>query len=274
MNTQAIRLPAFAGRFYPLGNKALIAAIRSLEDPAPQHHTIFQDAVACLAPHAGYMYSGAVAYSVYSRLPACQCYVVLGPNHLGRGQQLSTLLSDWLTPLGAVTVDRTFTASLLKASRVIADDPLAHAQEHSLEVQLPFLQYFSKDFTFVPISIGAVSYTELEELGQILARLIQASSRRTMLVASSDMNHYEPDAATRVKDQKAIARILALDPRGLAEVIDREQISMCGYAPAIAMLTAARELGATKGELAKYATSADAGGDPAAVVGYAGIVIH
>ena len=273
MLNQDVRLPAVAGRFYPLDRNDLIATIRSMGDQDPPPHSIFPDALACLAPHAGYQYSGGVAYSVYSRLPACQSYIVLGPNHFGRGQQLSTLWVDWLTPLGVAAVDRTLTQVLLKESTGLADDPIAHAEEHSLEVQLPFLQYFSKDFSFVPIAIGAVTFSVLDKLGLTLARLIQASGQRTMIVASSDLNHYESDAVTRVKDHKAIERILALDAKGLVEVIDREQISMCGYAPAIVMLTAAKALGAAKGTLVRYATSADAGGDPSAVVGYAGIII-
>ncbi|MGH9454877.1 MAG: AmmeMemoRadiSam system protein B [Terriglobia bacterium] len=274
MASQAARVPAVAGRFYPADPAALIGAIRSLEDRDPPPQAIFQDAIACIAPHAGYMYSGGVAYSVYSRLPACSSYLVLGPNHFGQGQQLATLSSDWLTPLGTVPVDQTFTAKLLEEFEGLVDDRVAHASEHSLEVQLPFLQYFAKDFTLVPIAIGAVRYDELERLGQTVARLIRCGPQRMLMVASSDMNHYEPDTVTRIKDHKAIERILALDPRGLAAVIDREHISMCGYAPAIVVLTAAKELGATHGELVKYATSADAGGDRAAVVGYAGIVIY
>ena len=274
MDSRAVRVPAVAGRFYPADHEALIGLIRSFEDSDPPPYAIFQDAIACIAPHAGYMYSGGVAYSVYSRLPVCASYVVLGPNHFGHGQQLATLSSNWLTPLGTVTVDQAFTARLLKECEGLADDQLAHASEHSLEVQLPFLQYFARDFTLVPVAIGSVPYDDLVRLGQIVARLIRSGHQRTLMVASSDMNHYEPDTVTRIKDQKAIERILVLDPRGLAEVIDRENISMCGYAPAIVVLTAARELGATHGELLSYATSADAGGDRAVVVGYAGIVIY
>ncbi|HUY13018.1 MAG TPA: AmmeMemoRadiSam system protein B [Terriglobia bacterium] len=273
MLNQDVRLPAVAGRFYPLDRNDLIATMRSLGDQDPPPHSIFHNAIACLSPHAGYQYSGGVAYSVYSRLPACHSYIVLGPNHFGRGQQLSTLSVDWLTPLGVAAVDRTLTLALLKESLGLADDPVAHAKEHSLEVQLPFLQYLTKDFTFVPIAIGSVPFIELQKLGLTVARLIRASGQRTMIVASSDLNHYEPDAVTRIKDHKAIARILALDPQGLVEVIDREQISMCGFAPAVVMLTAAKALGAAKGTLVRYATSADAGGDRSAVVGYAGIII-
>jgi AmmeMemoRadiSam system protein B len=273
MCPQAIRPPAVAGRFYPSGRKALIGALDAFAAQEVQPQLTDQNAVACVVPHAGYIYSGRVAASVYSRLPHRPLYVILGPNHFGWGRPLATLTSNWLTPLGEVVVDPVFADALINTVADLADDPVAHQSEHSLEVQLPFLQYFAKDFTFVPIAIGAVSYDVLHSLGTALARLIRSDGRPILLVASSDMNHYEPDDVTRVKDHKAIERILALDPRGLAEVIDREQISMCGYAPAIAMLTAAQELGAHRGELVRYATSADAGGDPEAVVGYAGIII-
>ena len=153
------------------------------------------------------------------------------------------------------------------------DDADAHAEEHSLEVQLPFLQREVKDFSFVPIAIGVSGYAPLESLGRALAKVLADTPSRPLVVASSDMNHYEPDSITRVKDRKAIDRMLELDPQGLYEVLRREDISMCGYGPAIAMLTAARELGARHAELVKYATSADASGDRSAVVGYAGIIV-
>ena len=274
MSLPSIRLPAVAGRFYPSLPEELVEMITSFAKAFSPPRRVFQNAIACLAPHAGYTYSGSVAYAVYSSLPACQTFVVLGPNHFGRGHPLATLDWNWETPLGIVSVDKEFSASLLREMEEMAVDSQAHASEHSLEVQLPFLQHISKDFLFVPVAIGDTSYPVLEKLGRTLARLIQTSPRRTLLVASSDMNHYEPDDVTREKDWKAIETILSLDPRALVEVLDREQISMCGYAPAIAMLIAARELGAVKGELVKYATSADAGGDPSAVVGYAGIVIE
>jgi len=179
----------------------------------------------------------------------------------------------WLTPLGQVPVDQALAAALQKSCQLLMDDPLAHSEEHSLEVQLPFLQHQVKDFRFVPVAVAVGGYPALEFLGHGIAHAIRSASRPVMIVASSDMNHYEPDSITRIKDRKAIDRILALDPRGFQDVVNREQISMCGFGPTIAMLAAVIELGAKKAELVKYATSADVNRDRSAVVGYAGIII-
>jgi AmmeMemoRadiSam system protein B len=153
------------------------------------------------------------------------------------------------------------------------EDAKAHEDEHSIEVQLPFLQRLVGAFTFVPIAIGVSRYAALEALGHGMAHAIKTVARSVLIIASSDMNHYEPDDVTRVKDRKAIDQILALDPVGLYEVVRREDISMCGYGPAVAMLTAVKDLGATRAELIRYATSADTSGDRSAVVGYAGVVV-
>jgi AmmeMemoRadiSam system protein B len=155
----------------------------------------------------------------------------------------------------------------------VMEDAAAHADEHSLEVQLPFLQRTVKDFGFVPIAIGVGGYPSLESLGRGLAEAARRLKQPFLIIASSDMNHYEPDSITRAKDRKAIDKMLALDPQGLYDVLRREDISMCGYGPAVAMLTAAKELGARRAELAKYATSGDITGDRSAVVGYAGIIV-
>ena len=140
-------------------------------------------------------------------------------------------------------------------------------------MQLPFLQRQVKNFSFLPVSIGVGGYAALESLGRGAAEAVRAQSAPPLIIASSDMNHYEPDGITRVKDGKAIDRILALDPAGLYDVLKREDISMCGFGPTVAMLTAAKILGATRADLIKYATSADAGENPSAVVGYAGIIV-
>lgn len=180
---------------------------------------------------------------------------------------------SWLTPLGEVAVDSQLARAVRQGCHLIMDDPDAHAEEHSLEVQLPFLQREVKEFTFVPIAIGVTGCAALEAVGRGLARAVRNAPGPALIIASSDMNHYEPDSITRIKDRKAIDKILELDPQGLYEVIRREDISMCGYGPTIAMLTAAKELGAQRAELVKYATSADASGDRSAVVGYAGIIV-
>ena len=195
-------------------------------------------------------------------------------NHTGRGEPLAIMSKGaWQTPLGAVAVDQKLAEALVDSCHLLKDDAEAHAEEHALEVQLPFLQVRGAEFRFVPIAVGVGNYAALELLGHCMAHAVQTASTPVMIVASSDMNHYEPDNITRVKDRKAIDRMLALDPNGLYDVVRREHISMCGYGPAVAMLTAALDLGAKKAELVKYATSADTSGDRSAVVGYAGIIV-
>jgi AmmeMemoRadiSam system protein B len=268
-----LRMPAVAGRFYPGRPESLLRELeKHAGDPAKTERV--DRAVGCVVPHAGYMYSGHVAGAVYRRLPKFGSYLILCPNHTGRGAPLAIMSSGaWRTPLGDAPVDAQLAQALRHACHLVMEDSGAHADEHSLEVQLPFLQYLEKDFRFVPIAIGVGGYASLEALGHSIAQVAQSAGEPFLIVASSDMNHYEPDSITRVKDHKAIERILALDPQGLYDVIRREDISMCGYGPTVAMLTAARDLGATRAELVKYATSADTSGDRSAVVGYAGIIV-
>jgi AmmeMemoRadiSam system protein B len=263
-----------AGRFYPARAEELAREVDEQLSPKPSTEEGVSQAIGCVVPHAGYMYSGHVAGAVFRRLPVRSSYVILGPNHTGRGAPLAMMSNGaWQTPLGQVPVDSALAQDLHRSCALLTDDPSAHAGEHSLEVQLPFLQRSNREFSFVPISIGIGGYAALESLGHGLAKAIAKASRPVLLVASSDMNHYEPDAPTRVKDHKAIDQILALNPLGLYEVIRREEISMCGYGPAIAMLVAAADLGASHAELVRYATSADTSGDYSAVVGYAGIIV-
>lgn len=263
-----------AGRFYPAKPEKLKHDLEEYMGPGAEGADKVADALGCVVPHAGYMYSGRVAGAVYRKLPTRSSYVILCPNHTGRGAPLAIMSSGaWRTPLGEAAIDSTLAASVRNACHLVMEDAAAHADEHSLEVQLPFLQHAQRNFSFVPIAIGVGGYTVLESLGHGLAQAARLTKEPLLIIASSDMNHYEPDSITRVKDRKAIDRILALDAQGLYDVIRREDISMCGYGPTIAMLTAAKELGATKAELVKYATSADAGGDRSAVVGYAGIIV-
>jgi AmmeMemoRadiSam system protein B len=274
MQTPAIRRPAVAGRFYPAKPESLTRQLDQYltgEGVAAEKSAA---ALGCLVPHAGYMYSGHVAGAVFCRLPARAAYIILCPNHTGRGAPLAIMSKgEWLTPLGAVPVDGELAQNLRHSCHLLMEDAEAHEDEHSLEVQLPFLQRSVGAFTFVPIAIGVSRFAALEALGHGIAQTLKTSPGAVLIVASSDMNHYEPDDITRLKDRKAIDQILALDPAGLYEVLRREDISMCGYGPAIAMLTAAKDLGATRAELIRYATSADTSGDRSAVVGYAGIVV-
>jgi MEMO1 family protein len=267
-----IRPPAVAGRFYPGEPSLLNQQLDSLL--ANKTETTRVRARACLVPHAGYMYSGHVAAAVYNRLEIPARVILIGPRHYPRGASLA-ILSDgsWQTPLGPVPIDRSLAEKLRRAFPPLQEDAVAHSAEHSLEVQLPFLQRLVPAVTFVPIVIGAVHYGDMEGLGKAVANVVASESEPVLVVASSDMNHYESDAVTRQKDQKAIDRILALEPRGLFDTVRDENISMCGYGATVAMLTATRQLGAKQAELVRYATSGEINGDLQEVVGYAGIVI-
>jgi AmmeMemoRadiSam system protein B len=268
-----IRLPAVAGRFYPDDPQRLRATVDSFLATGSGEEKIA--ARACLVPHAGYVYSGSVAGAVYARLEIPMRVILIGPRHYPRGAPLA-ILSDgaWQTPLGMAPIDHLLAEKLSRAFPQLLEDEVAHSAEHSLEVQLPFLQRAAPLFSFAPIVLGGVRWETLDALGHAIAQVIAAERGPILLIASSDMNHYESDAVTRVKDHKAIDAILALEPRKLFETVRDESISMCGYAAAVATLIAARDLGATRGELVRYATSGEVNGDLQEVVGYAGIVIE
>ena len=266
-----IREPAVAGRFYPGNRDKLLADIRSY---TPRREGEKLPAIGCVVPHAGYMYSGHVAGAVYERLTLPQRYIILCPNHTGVGHPLAMFTEgEWQTPLGSVPVDRELAEALAHSFSLLGVDHAAHRSEHALEVQLPFLQALVPQFQFVPIAIGTDRFEVLAALGESIAKTVTAIDDHVLVIASSDMNHYENDADTRVKDSLAIERMLALDPKGLYSVVHAENISMCGYGPAVAMMTAAKRLGATRAELIKYATSGDVSGDRDMVVGYAGIAV-
>ncbi len=271
-----VRHPAVAGKFYPSQPELLRQDLdRYLAPAATVGEHELACAIACVVPHAGYMYSGYVAGAVYRRLPARTSYIILGPNHFGRGAPLATMeTGSWLTPLGQVALSPALGAAVRQACPALVDDAIAHAKEHSLEVQLPFLQRRGPAFKLLPIAIGFGDYEALEALGHAVSEAVKGSDEPILIVASSDFNHYEPDIVTRVKDAKAIERILNLDPAGLYETVFRERISMCGFGPTVAMLVAVKDLGARGAELIKYATSADAGGPVDSVVGYGGIIVH
>ena len=232
-------------------------------------------ALGCIAPHAGYMYSGPVAGAVFARLQIPTRVVLLCPNHTGMGRPLAVMSDgEWETPLGSVRINTALAGSLKQRFPALQEDSAAHRAEHAAEVELPFLLLRQPQLTFVPIALGTGQFEPLQQLGEALADVIAARKEDVLIVASSDMNHYESDAVTRVKDHRAIERILSLDPRGLYDVVTQQDISMCGFGPAVAMLMAATRLGAKSAELVKYATSGDVSGDRDMVVGYAGIVVR
>jgi AmmeMemoRadiSam system protein B len=263
-----LRLPAVAGRFYPDNPEELTALVREYAKPQPDAKP--QPVRACLVPHAGYRFSGHVTGAVFARIVLPPKIIILGVRHFPRGESLAILTGGaWRTPLGDAPVDETLAAALKKECPILREDRIAHSAEHSLEVQLPFLQVLSPGFTFAPLALGSVRFDDLVAVGEALARVL-AANPEVLLLTTSDLNHYENDAATRRKDKKAIDQILALNPRGLYDVCRNEDISMCGLGPAVAMLIALRALPAKQAELVRYATSADISGDTSSVVGYAG----
>jgi AmmeMemoRadiSam system protein B len=281
--TSAVRTPAVAGRFYPGRAEELLREIRKFTSAETSTATGRITAIGCVAPHAGYVYSGAVAGVVYSRLDIPEHCVVLCPNHTGRGRPLAVMANTpWQTPLGEVAADTELCKRLLRRFPALEEDSAAHRSEHAIEVQLPFLQAQQPKLKIIPIVVGTSDFDVLRGLGEALADVIadfqeevreEDSKEKILIVASSDMNHYESAAITRVKDHQAIDRMLALDARGLWEVVMAEDISMCGFGPTVVMLVAAKLLGATSATLTKYATSGDVSGDYQSVVGYAGIIV-
>lgn len=268
-----IREPAVAGKFYPGDGSALAKELELLV--RPYSNSARGRTIACMVPHAGYVYSGGVAAAVFASLELPERIVVLGPRHYPRGSNLAiNLRGAWRTPLGLAQIDESLAAALRSECAALEEDEVAHSREHSLEVEIPFLQTLSPNFRFVPIAIGTLEYGLLSDLGEALARVTGQSEAPVLIVASSDMNHYEPDDVTREKDGRAIERLQALDARGLLDTVRSEGITMCGVGPAVAALIAAKALGATRGELVKYATSGDAFGDRDEVVGYAGMIFR
>ncbi|MGH7838657.1 MAG: AmmeMemoRadiSam system protein B [Candidatus Binataceae bacterium] len=275
MRAPMIRPPAVAGRFYPTSPQELARELDAMIEPRKEKIA----ARGCIVPHAGYVYSGQVAGAVYSSMKIPSRCILLGPRHFPRGEPLAILSEgSWQTPLGLAQIDSALAAELKRAFPALREDAVAHEREHSLEVQIPFLQRLRPDFQFVPVVLATDRYARMEELGQAVARVVKDQAARTrgenvLVIASTDMNHYESEAITRAKDERAIARILELDATGLYGVVRAESISMCGYAATVAMLVAMKDLGAHKAELVRYATSGDVSGDYSEVVGYAGCIV-
>jgi len=272
MSAAPVRPPAVAGRFYPRDEKTLRQEVSTHLTQTPGREPI--RALGCLVPHAGYMYSGHVAGAVFAGLEIPQLCLVLCPNHTGTGRALAIVSEGaWETPLGNVPIDNSFAEALKQRCPLLHEDSYAHRNEHAAEVELPFLQMRQPHLKFVPIALGTGQFEALEQLGDAIGDVIAAHRDPVLIVASSDMNHYESDAITRVKDHSAIEPILALGARALYDTVTQQNITMCGFGPAVAMLTAAKKLGAKSAKLIKYATSGDISGDHNLVVGYAGIVV-
>jgi AmmeMemoRadiSam system protein B len=266
-----VRSPAVAGTFYAGEPGALRRDVRSHLSPAGRAEPVF----GAIVPHAGYVYSGPVAGAVYARIAVPRTVIILCPNHTGRGAPASVDPSDaWRTPLGDVPVDHRLARRLLELSPSLMMDGLAHSKEHSLEVQLPFLQVLRPEVSFVAVCLGAPDLDLCREVGRALATLTAEEKEPPLLLASSDMNHYESREIGRRKDSKALARIEALDPEGLFRTVLSENITMCGFLPATALLFAARESGISSVSVVARRDSGDETGETDSVVGYAGVILR
>jgi AmmeMemoRadiSam system protein B len=286
-----MRYPAVAGAFYEGTRESLLRQIeRCYTSPfgpgsLPKKERGPRRLVGLVCPHAGYQYSGPVAahsYAALARDGLRRSYVVLGPNHYGAGAPLATTHHDWETPLGPVRID----PDLLKAITTppLEDDVAAHRHEHSIEVQLPFLQHLSADMAFVPVCMAFQEYELAAEVGELVARAV--TDRDALVIASSDFSHVGMNynqmaphgktapAYAKEQDAKALERILALDPKGLQDRVARDDISMCGYGPVTAMLVAAKKLGAREAKLLKYGSSSDVSGDRDMAVGYGAVAVY
>jgi len=269
------RRAAVAGSFYPGREDALRNAIEKYVVDVQKEKTI-----AVLSPHAGYTYSGMVAGAVYSRVNITGTVIILGPMHRYGGADFA-LFPDgsWETPLGEVTIDKEFADSIAANCPDIEKNTSAHDKEHSLEVQVPFLQYFKPEVKIVPVAIGTWQYDSLKKLGEGLAKSILEYGKDVLIVASSDMSHTESSNPALQKkisdlDKQALAKFAALDDKGFHDFITHRSITMCGFAPATVAIVAAKALSATSGELVDYRTSYDVTGDYSYVVGYAGVIIR
>jgi len=265
-----MRNPVVAGQFYPASPSQLKAMIEGLVD----EKAVKEEVIGAVSPHAGYMYSGAVAGAVMSRIKLKDTAIIMGPNHTGMGKPLSIMTKgDWSTPLGKVKIDSELAKRILASSAYLQEDSAAHQFEHSLEVQVPFLQYFQSDIKIVPIVLSFATGSIYKQIGKEIAQAIKDLNREVVIIASSDMTHYEPQESAQKKDNQAIAAILELSEDKLLARVEELDITMCGYAPTASLISAAKELGAREAELVRYQTSGDTTGDYSSVVGYAGIII-
>jgi hypothetical protein len=265
-----LRAPAVADQFYPGHPAILREQLHQLVPVVAEKHAVF----GVMSPHAGYVFSGGVAGKVFAGVTIPAEVIILGPNHHGVGAQIAVdTRSGWAMPLGTVPIAAELANAVLAACPLAVADAEAHRFEHSLEVQVPFLQTLADDLAIVPICLGRVSLEQLLALGDGLAAAMRTRPVLPLLVASSDMTHYESADSARRKDQLALEHVLALDPAGLYRTVRDQRISMCGVLPTVVMLRAALALGATKAELVAYANSGDVTGDHRQVVGYAGVVV-
>jgi MEMO1 family protein len=264
------RIPAVADRFYPGNPAALSHEVQNLIGTGKIQK---QRALAVVSPHAGYIYSGGVAAKTFGQVVVPETVIILGPNHHGQGTEIALSTTTWEMPMGEVRIDSDLAENLLAKSSLIKKDELAHRFEHSLEVQIPFLQQMQQHLTIVPLVISHISYPMCEKVAAVIAECIKESGKDVLLVASSDMTHYETRASATKKDAMVLDKLLALDPAGLYLTVVNKRITMCGFIPTTIALLAAKQLGARQASLVQYTDSGEVSGDTDQVVGYAGVVI-
>ncbi len=268
MKVELVREPAVAGRFYPARASELRREIDGLLGPSAG-----SPALAVVGPHAGYVYSGAIAGEAYARVEVPMRVILLGPNHTGMGARRALWARGaWKIPGDLVPIDEQL-AERVRRMADLEDDHRAHQQEHSLEVHLPFLRARQPHVSLVPICLGPLELEECRSIGHGIASAVRETDGEVLLVASTDMSHYISAEAARERDQMALARVQELDPEGLYRTVTRHDISMCGFIPTTVALFAALELGAEHAELVRYGNSGDVSGDYQRVVGYAGLVV-
>lgn len=264
-----VREPAVAGKFYSINPKELRGELALMVASREARRVI-----GIVAPHAGYMYSGKVAGSVYGAVKVPDAVVVLCPNHTGMGAPVALYpRGEWLTPLGSVPINTRLTQLIQQHAPLAREDDTAHRFEHSLEVQLPFLQYCNPNVSIAALCIAIPDFPSLCAIGEGIAKAISEYGDDVLIVASSDMTHFESAQQAKVKDDMALAQVVALNPEALLKVCRDKGITMCGVYPTAVMLVAARALGAKQATLVQYATSGDVTGDLQNVVAYASLTV-
>jgi len=272
-----VRKPSVAGQFYDADKENLLKTIEEcFQDDRgpgsiPKISNKEENLIGVIAPHAGYIFSGSIAAHSFNKIADngfADTFIILGPNHTGMGSPISSMTKgSWMTPFGNVPIDKNIANKITK--EIIVDDNNAHMSEHSIEVQIPFLQYISdeKEFSFVPINMGMQDIKTSKEIGDIIYDSIIDSDKKIMIIASSDFSHMgfnymtmppegiRIDEYTKNQDDKAIEKILKLDSEGLIKTVEDENITMCGYGPVAVLITVAKKLGCKKAELLKYGTS-------------------
>jgi len=265
------RSPIASGSFYPGNKEELENVLKTLMEDCPER----QRALGVISPHAGYVYSGRVMGSVFSRIEVPDTVIILAPNHTGRGTPFSVWPEEpWRTPLGDTSIDEELVNEILNTCELFEKDKTAHENEHSAEVILPFLQYSNPQVKIVVIVIGSGNFENLSTVGKSIGDVLKETNPGTLVVASSDMTHYESQQSADKKDKSAIAEIVALREEGLYRVVRELDVSMCGVSPVISMMVSSKERDAAKAELIKYETSGDTTGDYDRVVGYAGVIVE